>query len=122
MTFIDKHNSGFNTRAVHVGQELDPVYGAVVPPIHLSSTYAPEAIGKLRKGYDYGRGTNPTRDALQTQIAGLETGNADTGFAYTFSSGLAGETALLMAACVQEIGSLSETMCTVVPTGCWTKS
>ena len=100
MTFIDKHNSGFNTRAVHVGQELDPVYGAVVPPIHLSSTYAPEAIGKLRKGYDYGRGTNPTRDALQTQIAGLETGNADTGFAYTFSSGLAGETALLMAACV----------------------
>ena len=99
MTFIDKHSSGFNTRAIHAGQELDPVYGAVVPPIHLSSTYAPEAIGKLRKGYDYGRGTNPTRDALQTQIAQLETGNADTGFAYTFSSGLAAETALLMAAC-----------------------
>ena len=99
MTFIDKHTSGFNTRAVHAGQELDPVYGAVVPPIHLSSTYAPEAIGKLRKGYDYGRGTNPTRDALQTQIAGLETGNADTGYAYTFSSGLASETALLMATC-----------------------
>lgn len=99
MTFIDKHTSGFNTRAVHAGQELDPVYGAVVPPIHLSSTYAPEAIGKLRKGYDYGRGTNPTRDALQTQIAGLETGNADTGYAYTFSSGLAAETALLMATC-----------------------
>ena len=87
MSFIDKHNSGFNTRAVHAGQELDPVYGAVVPPIHLSSTYAPEAIGKLRKGYDYGRGTNPTRDALQSQIAQIETGNADTGFAYTFSSG-----------------------------------
>ncbi|HJF15208.1 MAG TPA: cystathionine gamma-synthase [Enteractinococcus helveticum] len=99
MTFIDKHTSGFNTRAVHAGQELDPVYGAVVPPIHLSSTYAPEAIGKLRKGYDYGRGTNPTRDALQAQIAGLETGNADTGYAYTFSSGLASETALLMATC-----------------------
>ncbi|NWN88255.1 MAG: cystathionine gamma-synthase [Micrococcaceae bacterium] len=99
MSFIDKHNSGFNTRAVHTGQELDPVYGAVVPPIHLSSTYAPEAIGKLRKGYDYGRGTNPTRDALQDQIAGLETGHSDTGFAYTFSSGLAAETALLMAAC-----------------------
>ena len=98
MTFIDKHNSGFNTRAIHVGQDLDPVYGAVVPPIHLSSTYAPEAIGKLRKGYDYGRGTNPTRDALQHQIAALETGNAETGFAYTFSSGLAAETALLMAA------------------------
>jgi len=100
MTFIDKHTSGFNTRAIHSGQDLDPVYGAVVPPIHLSSTYAPEAIGKLRKGYDYGRGTNPTRDALQQQIAALETGNADTGFAYTFSSGLAAETALLMAACV----------------------
>ncbi|MDN6490893.1 MAG: cystathionine gamma-synthase [Yaniella sp.] len=99
MTFIDKHNSGFNTRAIHAGQDLDPVYAAVVPPIHLSSTYAPEAIGKLRKGYDYGRGTNPTRDALQNQIAALETGNAETGFAYTFSSGLAAETALLMAAC-----------------------
>lgn len=99
MTFLDKHNSGFNTRAIHAGQDLDPVYGAVVPPIHLSSTYAPEAIGKLRKGYDYGRGTNPTRDALQTQIAGLETGSADTGFAYTYSSGLAAETALLMAVC-----------------------
>lgn len=100
MTFFDKHTSGFNTRAIHAGQDLDPVYGAVVPPIHVSSTYAPEAIGKLRKGYDYGRGTNPTRDALQTQIAALEAGNADTGHAYTFSSGLAAETALLMATCV----------------------
>src|SRR5699024_9833923 len=99
MTFVDNHTSGFNHRAVPAGQELDPVYGAVVPPIHLSSTYATEANGKLRKGYDYGRGTNPTRDALQAQIAGLETGNADTGYAYTFSSGLASETALLMATC-----------------------
>lgn len=99
MAFFDKHTSGFNTRAVHAGQDLDPVYGAVIPPIHVSTTYAPEAIGKLRKGYDYGRGTNPTRDALQTQIAQLETGNAETGFAYTFSSGLAAETALLMATC-----------------------
>src|SRR5690625_3882884 len=99
MTFFAQHNTGFNTRAIHAGQELDPVYGAVVPPIHLSSTYAPEAIGKLRHGYDYGRGTNPTRDALQQQIAALETGNNETGFAYTFSSGLAAETALLMAAC-----------------------
>jgi len=99
MSFFAQYNTGFNTRAIHAGQELDPVYGAVVPPIHLSSTYAPEAIGKLRRGYDYGRGTNPTRDALQQQIAALETGKTDTGFAYTFSSGLAAETALLMAAC-----------------------
>lgn len=94
----EHHRSGFNTRAIHAGQEIDPITGAVVPPIHLSSTYAPTAIGKLRKGYDYGRGTNPTRDALQAQIAALETGN-DAGFAFTFSSGLAAETALIMAAC-----------------------
>lgn len=83
---------GFNTRAIHAGQQIDEVYGAVVPPVHFSTTYAPEKIGQLRKGYDYGRGTNPTRDALQEQIASLEGGSA----AFTFASGLAAENALIM--------------------------
>ncbi|UBH25588.1 cystathionine gamma-synthase [Micrococcus porci] len=93
---------GFGTRAVHAGQHLDEVYGAVVPPLHISSTYAPTAIGELRRGYDYGRGTNPTRDALQEQLAALEAGVDDAGTpkatGLTFASGLAAETALIMGA------------------------
>ena len=88
---------GFGTRAVHAGQHLDEVFGAVVPPIHLSSTYAPTAVGELRRGYDYGRGTNPTRDALQEQLAALEAGVDESGApratGLTFASGLAAETA-----------------------------
>ena len=72
MTTHEQRPAGFGTRAVHAGQDLDEVYGAVVPPVHLSSTYAPVRVGELRRGYDYGRGTNPTRDALQTQLAALE--------------------------------------------------
>lgn len=93
---------GFGTRAVHAGQHLDEVFGAVVPPIHLSSTYAPTAVGELRRGYDYGRGTNPTRDALQEQLAALEAGVDESGApratGLTFASGLAAETALIMGA------------------------
>ncbi len=93
---------GFGTRAVHAGQHLDEVFGAVVPPVHLSSTYAPVKVGELRRGYDYGRGTNPTRDALQEQLAALEAGTDETGApkatALTFASGLAAETALIMGA------------------------
>ena len=93
---------GFGTRAVHAGQDLDEVFGAVVPPIHLSSTYAPTRVGELRRGYDYGRGTNPTRDALQAQLAALEAGVDENGVpkatALTFASGLAAETALIMGA------------------------
>lgn len=94
--------AGFGTRAVHAGQELDEVFGAVVPPLHLSTTYAPRAVGDLRRGYDYGRGTNPTRDALQAQLAALEAGVGEDGTpnatALTFASGLAAETALIMGA------------------------
>ena len=93
---------GFGTRAVHAGQHLDEVFGAVVPPVHLSSTYAPVKVGELRRGYDYGRGTNPTRDALQEQLAALEAGvdadGAPRATALTFASGLAAETALIMGA------------------------
>lgn len=84
---------GSNTRFVHAGQEFEPHTGAVVPPLHFSTTYAQEAIGKLRNGYEYGRGTNPTRDSLQAQLAGAELGK----HAFSFSSGLAAEDSLIRA-------------------------
>ncbi|MFL4473218.1 cystathionine gamma-synthase [Paeniglutamicibacter sp. MACA_103] len=84
---------GFNTRAVHAGQAFEPRTGAVVPPLHFSSTYAQDGIGNLRAGYEYGRGGNPTRDALQEQLAALENGT----HAYSFSSGLAAEDSLIRA-------------------------
>ena len=59
---------GFATRAIHAGQDPDPLTGAVVTPIHLASTFAQEAVGK-HKGYDYGRTRNPTRVSLETTIA-----------------------------------------------------
>jgi cystathionine gamma-synthase len=85
---------GFNTRAVHAGQTPDPTTGAVIPPLYQTTTFAQDGIGKLRNGYEYGRGTNPTRDSLQTQIAALEGGE----HAFSFSSGLAAEDALIRAA------------------------
>ncbi|MEV5051668.1 cystathionine gamma-synthase [Arthrobacter sp. LAR12-1-1.1] len=84
---------GFNTRAIHAGQAFEPRTGAVVPPVHFSSTYAQDGIGGLRDGYEYGRGTNPTRDSLQEQLAALEGGSA----AFSFSSGLAAEDSMIRA-------------------------
>jgi cystathionine gamma-synthase len=86
-------DAGFNTRAVHAGQAFEPLTGAVVPPVHFSTTYAQDGIGGLRNGYEYGRGTNPTRDSLQEQLAALEGGAA----AFSFSSGLAAEDSLIRA-------------------------
>ena len=63
---------GFNTRAIHAGQEPDPLTGAVVPPIYQVSTYAQDGVGGLRSGYEYSRSGNPTRTALQECIASLE--------------------------------------------------
>ena len=54
--------SGFNTRAIHAGQEPDPATGAVVVPVHLTSTYKQDGVGGLRGGYEYSRSANPTRD------------------------------------------------------------
>lgn len=84
---------GFSTRAIHAGQQPDETTGAVIPPVHFSTTYAQDGIGGLRNGYEYGRGTNPTRDALQEQLAALEGG----AHAFSFASGLAAEDALLRA-------------------------
>jgi cystathionine gamma-synthase len=91
MTSNDSH--GFSTRAIHVGQEFDPTTGAVIPPVHFSTTFAQDGIGNLRGGYEYGRGGNPTRDALQRQLASLE----GASHAFSFASGLAAEDALLRA-------------------------
>jgi cystathionine gamma-synthase len=86
-------STGFSTRAVHAGQDVDEVYGAVVPPLHLSTTYAPDGIGNLRNGYDYGRAGNPTRTALQVQLASAEGGT----HAFSYGSGLAAEDAVIRA-------------------------
>lgn len=86
--------NGFNTRAVHAGQAPDPTTGAVIPPLYQTTTFAQDGIGQLRNGYEYGRGTNPTRDSLQAQLAALEGAQ----HAFSFSSGLAAEDALIRAA------------------------
>ncbi len=74
----------FSTKAVHAGQEPDPSTGAVMTPVFLTSTYAQEGLGK-NKGYEYSRVSNPTRTALEKNIAALE--NAGEGMA--FGSGMA---------------------------------
>lgn len=81
----------FDTRAIHAGQEFDPTTGAVIPPIYQTSTFVQDGIGGLRGGYEYSRGGNPTRTALETQLAALEGGIRGLSFA----SGLAAEDALL---------------------------
>nr|WP_210051144.1 cystathionine gamma-synthase [Nesterenkonia lacusekhoensis] len=88
---MSQKNPGFSTHAIHTGQDVDEVYGAVVPPLHFSTTYAPDGIGNLRNGYDYGRAGNPTRTALQEQLAALEGG----AHAFSFGSGLAAEDAVI---------------------------
>ena len=75
---------GFSTDAIHVGQEPDPVTGAIVAPIYQTSTYVIEEMGKS-KGYDYARTNHPNRKALERTITKLEGGHA----AYVFTSGMA---------------------------------
>ena len=79
----------FETNAIHIGNEPDLSTGSISPPIHLTSTYVQEGIGK-NKGYDYSRGNNPTRQRLEQNIASLE-GGYDS---IAFSSGMAATTAL----------------------------
>nr|KGA06603.1 MAG: hypothetical protein GM42_3480 [actinobacterium acMicro-1] len=89
----DLEQAGFATRAIHAGQQPDAETGAVIPPIHLSSTFIQDGIGGLRAGYEYARSANPTRDALQQNLASLEGGSR----AFSFASGLAAEDTLLRA-------------------------
>ena len=87
--------AGFETRAIHAGYEADPLTGAVIPPVHVTTTYKQDGVGGLRGGYEYSRSANPTRTALEGNIAALEEG--ERGFA--FASGLAAEHTLLKALC-----------------------
>jgi len=80
---------GFRTDAIHAGQEPDPTTGAVTVPIYQTSTYVQEGIGK-HKGFEYARTQNPTRSALENNMAVLERGVAG----YAFASGMAATTAL----------------------------
>ena len=86
---------GFNTRAIHAGQEPDPLTGAVVPPIYQVSTYAQDGVGGLRGGYEYSRSGNPTRTALEECLASLEAPEFPDARALAFASGLAAEDTLI---------------------------
>lgn len=91
--------TGFETRAIHAGQEPDPQTGAVVPPIFQVSTYAQDGVGGLRGGYEYSRSGNPTRTALETCLAALDAPTSATATALAFASGLAAEDTLIRSTC-----------------------
>ena len=84
---------GFDTLAIHAGQEADRATGSVVPPIYATSTYKQDGVGGLRGGYEYSRTSNPTRTALEQCLAALEQGRRGLAFA----SGMAAEDTLLRA-------------------------
>ena len=86
----DHERLSFDTLAVHAGAEPDELTGAVAPPIYQTSTYQQDAVGKPRRGYEYARSQNPTRDRLERAIAELEGGRH--GFA--FASGSAATAAI----------------------------
>jgi cystathionine beta-lyase/cystathionine gamma-synthase len=90
-SYDDDAKYGFSTRGIHAGQRPDPSTGAIMPPIMQTSTFVQEALG-VNKGYEYARGTNPTRQALERNVASLE--GARHGFA--FSSGMGCLTSLMM--------------------------
>jgi cystathionine gamma-synthase len=81
---------GFETLAIHAAQPPDATTGAVIPPVHLATTYAQHAVGE-HKGFEYSRTSNPTRATLEATLAALE--GAEHGFC--FASGMAAEDALL---------------------------
>ena len=82
--------SGFGTKAVHAGQAPDVATGSIIPPVYLTSTYVQQAPGR-HCGYEYGRVSNPTRTALELNLAALEGAQ----FCCAFASGMAGADAIL---------------------------
>ena len=92
---MNDESLGFETLAIHAGQDPDPVTGAVVPPIYQTSTYKQDGVGGTRGGYEYSRTANPTRTALETCLAALENGAA----ALAFASGMAAEDCLIRTLC-----------------------
>lgn len=83
----------FDTLAIHAGQDPDPVTGAIVAPVHQSSTFVQRRVGEFTGDFEYSRVGNPTRTVLQVQLAALEGG----AHAFSFASGMAAEDALLRA-------------------------
>lgn len=81
---MNDKNIAFNTKTIHGGQEPDKAYGAVMPPIYQTSTYAQTTPGG-HKGFEYSRSANPTRTALENSLASIESGT----YGLAFSSGLA---------------------------------
>jgi len=80
----------FSTRAIHAGQDADPTTGATIVPVYQTSTYTQSAVGE-HQGYDYSRTVNPTRTALEAQLAALE----DAAYGSAFASGMAATSAVL---------------------------
>src|SRR3954469_10097463 len=93
MTFSEE--PGFETRAIHAGQDADAATGSVMTPIYASSTFKQDGVGGFRGGYEYGRTANPTRVALEECLAALEGGARGVAFA----SGMAAEDALVRVTC-----------------------
>jgi cystathionine gamma-lyase len=89
--FDDDLEAGFATRAIHAGQHPEPLAGAIMTPIYQTSTYVQDGLGD-NKGYEYARGKNPTREALERNVAALERGRH--GFA--FSSGMGCVSSIMM--------------------------
>jgi len=85
-----RDNARFSTVCIHAGQEPDPSTGAIITPIYQTSTYVQEALGK-HKGYEYARTQNPTRSALEANLAAIENGRA----AFAFASGMAATGAVM---------------------------
>jgi len=83
-------NARFSTRCIHAGQVPDPSTGAIITPIYQTSTYVQEALG-VHKGYEYGRTQNPTRAALEANLAAIENGRAG----FCFASGMAATGAVM---------------------------
>jgi cystathionine gamma-synthase len=104
---------GFETLAIHAGQDPDPTTGAVIVPIYQTSTYVQSEVGK-HQGYEYSRSGNPTRTALETCLAALEGGR--TGLA--FASGLAAEDCLLRTVTAPGSHVVIPTTRTAAPAGC----
>src|SRR4051812_24983592 len=112
LAFMDGFNdvTGFDTLAIHAGQDPDPATGAVVPPIYQVSTYKQDGVGGLRGGYEYSRSGNPTRQALEECLAALEGGSrglplppalppGTARLRPAFASGMAAEDCLLRTVC-----------------------
>jgi cystathionine gamma-lyase len=85
------HNKRFATRCIHAGQQPDPTTGAIMTPVYQTSTYVQESPGVIKEDYDYARSSNPTRKALEQNIASLEGGR----HGLMFASGLAAQAACI---------------------------